>query len=152
MARVQRTLKIPGSIGEVFAYMTLPENMVKWVTFLTHVHVTSTQTVGPDTCITCTLEILGKTISFDAVTTEYKENERLVFQTQEHAPFFLKNTLTFSTEGPYTKVEWVMDYSMGWAGKIGELGLLNYFNHELDRSLERVRQEFASRQVEKRLI
>lgn len=144
MARLVETQEIDAPVEKVFPYMTDPNKLVDWVTFLTHVHVTSEKIIGTETCVTCSMIVLGKKIVFDGITSDYKEGELYAWKSQKHSSFSMKSRLEFSKKQWKTQVKWTLEYTMGvpLLGKIAEPIFLNYFRHEMQRSLERVQKEF----------
>lgn len=128
--------------------MTDPSLLLDWVTFLTHVHPGSGQ-IGPDKCVGCALKVLGKSIQFDAVSPE-KDEKQVTWKSGEHSSFSVESQLEFSEA---TEVKWSLEYRLapGVIGKLGEMAFLNYFRHEMQRSLERVKQEFRTRKLIKRI-
>ncbi len=144
---------IRAPVGEVFAYIADPSNLVDWVTFLTHVHITSSEKIGPETCIACSMEVLGRKIMFDAVTNEYLENRVFSWKSEKHASFPMINRMEFSERGGETEVRWILEYGtrIPVIGKVTDMAFHNYFKHEMERSLDRLSREFESRNILKRL-
>lgn len=146
MTTLESSASIDAPLREVFGYMTDPSLLLEWVTFLTHVHSKGSQ-IGPDACVACTIKVLGKAIQFDAVSPEKEEN--FTWKSGDHSSFSLESRLSFSGS---TLVKWTLEYRLapGVIGKLGEMAFLNYFRHEMQRSLERVSQEFRTRKTTKK--
>jgi uncharacterized membrane protein len=76
MARIEDSIVIKRSVDKVFAYTTDAKNWPKWQSFIPEAEQTSQGPVKVDATFKGVSRVMGRSMKWTAVATEYESNEK----------------------------------------------------------------------------
>jgi uncharacterized membrane protein len=134
--RVNESIEVQAPVGEVFAYWSNFENFPNFMQNIEEVRMT-----GEDTSHWRVKGPLGKSVEFDAKTTEMDPNSRIGWNTMEGEVMTSGEVRFEEVQPDRTRVDVTMNYADPPGGKAGEVAAEVISNPE--REMREDLQNFA---------
>ncbi len=134
MAKLEISTVINRPIGEVFAFLSNPENGPKWTSSSSEVKITSGGPIGVGTTYRSVRTALGQRLESETEVTEYKPNREYATKSIS-GPFPMESRVTFEQVEGGTRVTGTLVGEPGGFFKLAEPLLVRTIKRQFEADL-----------------